>query len=180
MLTVTGKLSQGAGLSRFVRSRRKACGMGIIVRERKDKPGTWWAFIHDHGKRTKRCFRTEPEARQFAEVMSTRLKLATVSGESVSLSPSHHPAPTVREYVEGWLTTYAEAHCKPTTARGYRQLLTVHVFPLIGDRRLDQVARTDIKDLIGVLLGKKLKKSSVHNILPPSKKPITMRSMMGS
>lgn len=143
--------------------------MGVIVRERKDKPGTWWAFIHDQGRRTKRCFRTEPEARQFAEVMSVRLKLADVSGESVSLSPSPHPAPTVREYVEGWLTTYAEVHCKPTTAKGYRQLLTLHVYPLIGDRRLDQVARAEIKHLIGVLLGKKLKKSSVHNILTPLK-----------
>ncbi len=143
--------------------------MGVIVRERKDKPGTWWAFIHDQGRRTKRCFRTESEARQFAEVMSVRLKLADVSGESVSLSPSHHTAPTVREYVEGWLTTYAEVHCKPTTAKGYRQLLTLHVYPLIGDRRLDQVARADIKHMIGVLLGKKLKKSSVHNILTPLK-----------
>jgi integrase len=71
--------------------------------------------------------------------------------------------------VEGWLTTYAEVHCKPTTARGYRQLLTVHVFPQIGDRRLDQVARADIKHMISVLLGKKLKKSSIHNILPPLK-----------
>ena len=146
--------------------------MGVIVRERKDKPGTWWAFIHDQGRRTKRCFRTEPEARQFAEVMSVRLKLADVSGESVSLSPSHHPTPTVCEYVEGWLTTYAEVHCKPTTAKGYRQLLTLHVYPLIGDRRLDQVARADIKHMIGVLLGKKLQKSSVHNILTPLKEAL--------
>ena len=143
--------------------------MGVIVRERKDKPGTWWAFIHDQGRRTKRCFRTESEARQFAEVMSVRLKLADVSGESVSLLRSPQTGPTIREYVEGWLSTYAEVHCKPTTAKGYRQLLTMHVYPLIGDRRLDQVARADIKHLIGVLLGKKLKKSSVHNILTPLK-----------
>ena len=143
--------------------------MGVIVRERKDKPGTWWAFIHDQGRRTKRSFRTEQEARQFAEVMSVRLKLADVSGESVSLLRSAQICPTVREYVEGWLSTYAEVHCKPTTAKGYRQLLTLHVYPLIGNRRLDQVTRTDIKHMIGVLLGKKLKKSSVHNILTPLK-----------
>jgi integrase len=101
--------------------------------------------------------------------MSVRLKLADVSGEAVSLLRSPQTGSTVREYVEGWLSTYAEVHCKPTTAKGYRQLLTVHVYPLIGDRRLDQVARADIKHMIGVLLGKKLKKSSVHNILTPLK-----------
>ena len=143
--------------------------MGVIVRERKDKPGTWWAFIHDQGRRTKRSFRTEQEARQFAELMSVRLKLADISGESVSLVPRHHTGTNSPRVCGGWLTTYAEVHCKPTTAKGYRQLLTVHVYPLIGDRRLDQVARTDIKHMIGVLLAKKLKQSSIHNILTPLK-----------
>src|SRR5262249_52698145 len=142
---------------------------GVTVGQRKDKPGTWWAFIHNHGRRTKRCFKTELEARQFAEVMSVRLKLADVSGESVCLLRSSQTGPTVREYVEEWLSTYAEVHCKPATAKGYRKLLTLHVYPLIGDRRLDQVARADIKHIIGVSLGKRLKKSSVHNILTPLK-----------
>ena len=143
--------------------------MGVIVRQRKDKTG-WWAFVHHQGKRTKRHFHTEKEARHFSELFSAKLKLSEFNGEASPLSDRNRQMPTVETYLTDWLHVYAEVHCKATTAHGYR----------VDDRetsitgfwrtvKLDEVSRADIKRLIADLSGKGLKKQTIHNILTPLK-----------
>ena len=142
--------------------------MGVIVRRRRDKPG-WWAFIHHQGKRTKRHFHTEKEARHFAELLSAKLKLSEFTGEASLLSDRDRQMPTVETYLTDWLHTYAEVHCKATTAHGYRVMIVRHLLPVFGELRLDEVTRADIKRLIADLASKGLKKQTIHNILTPFK-----------
>ena len=77
--------------------------------------------------------------------------------------------PTVKEYLMEWLRVYAEAHCKPSTAEGYRSILALHIFPILGDRRLSHVSRSDVKQLIASLVHAGLKRRTIHNILTPLK-----------
>jgi integrase len=142
--------------------------MGVTVRQRTDKTG-WWAFIHHHGRRTKRRFETESEAHHFAQLVSARLKLADISGETIPFVNNGHQMPTVETYLADWTRTYAEVHCKPTTAKGYRDMIARHHLPVLGSRQLNEVTRADIKRLIADLVGKGLKKQTVHNILTPLK-----------
>ncbi len=142
--------------------------MGIIVRQRKDKTG-WWAFVHHQRKRLKRRFETERDARKFAELLSAQLKLSEFNGEASPLSDNNRQMPTVETYLTDWLHTYAEVHCKSTTAHGYRVMIVRHLLPVFGSRKLDEVSRADIKRLIADLSGKGLKKQTIHNILTPFK-----------
>jgi integrase len=143
--------------------------MGVIVRERKDKPG-WWVFAHHRGQRTKKCFGADKKAaKAFAAQLEARITLAKVRGEPLVLSQPDQAMPTLRAYLKEWLKTYAEVHCKPATAHDYRLALERHVFPALGDRRLHEVARADIKRLIADLVGKGLKKQTIHNVLSPLK-----------
>ena len=141
--------------------------MGVRVRQRKDKTG-WWVFIHHHGRRTKRRFETESEARHFAQLLSAKLKLSEFNGETIPLS-SGRQMPRVETYLADWVSTYAEVHCKRTTAKGYRDMIAKHLLPALGGRKLNEVTRADIKRLIADLVGKGLKKQTVHNILTPLK-----------
>ena len=65
--------------------------------------------------------------------------------------------------------TYVAVHCKATTATGYRQWVDKYLIPALGDRRLHEVTRADIKRLIADLAGRGLKKQTIHNILTPFK-----------
>jgi hypothetical protein len=146
--------------------------MGVKVRQRKDKPG-WWVFIHHQGRRTKKCFGEgrpgEKAAKAFAEKLSARLKWAEASGEAIALSQPDKQIPTLKDYLTEWLKNYADAHCKPSTASGYRTVIEHHIIPLLGKRRLHEVTRTDVKRLIASLVDQGRKKRTIHNILTPFK-----------
>jgi integrase len=143
--------------------------MGVIVRERKDKPG-WWVFAHHRGQRTKKCFGADKRAaKAFAAQLEARITLAKVRGEPLVLSQPDQAMPTVRAYLTDWLTTYADAHCKASTASDYRKVINRHILPALGDRRLHEVTRADIKRLIASLIAQGRKKQTIHNILTPLK-----------
>jgi integrase len=43
---------------------------------------------------------------------------------------------TVAEYLQQWLTDYAELNCSPKTIEGYRQLVNSHLIPELGNIKL--------------------------------------------
>ena len=55
------------------------------------------------------------------------------------------PCPTFREYVPKWFHTYKECQLKPTTIKGYLSNLRKHIYPCIGDMRLDEITTDDIQ-----------------------------------
>src|SRR6187549_403842 len=142
--------------------------MGVKVRQRKDRPG-YWVYINYNKQRTKKQFSDKKLAQEFARKIEARLKWSEANGEPVVLSQPDQTMPTVKTYCDDWLSTYAEIHCKPRTAHSYKQALTIHVYPPMGDSRLDRVTRADIKRLIADLSKKGLKKQTIHNILTPLK-----------
>ena len=145
--------------------------MGVKLHER---PGKGWYVLTDwNGQRKAKCFGStkadKKRAEEFADKLTARLKWAEQSGEPIALSRPDQAMPTVKTYLEEWLTSYAKVHCKPTTAGSYGSALELHVCPTLGERRLNEVTRVDIKRLIADLTGKGLKKQTIHNILTPLK-----------
>lgn len=142
--------------------------MGVKLRERLGKG--WYVLTDWRGQRKAKCFgKNRALAKAFAEKLAARLKWAEQSGEAVTLSTPDGMIPTVANYLTEWLTVYAEAHCKPSTASGYRIVLEHHVVPALDTKRLHEVSRGDIKRLIAYWLTEGKKKRTIHNILTPLK-----------
>ncbi|HJY87997.1 MAG TPA: site-specific integrase [Candidatus Acidoferrales bacterium] len=141
--------------------------MGVKVREVKRKG--WYVFINWRNQRKAKSFSSKEAARAFAKKLEARLKWADVSGEPLALSQPEQQMPTVKAYLTDWLKTYAQVHCKPSTAAGYQQDCVKHVFPAIGDRPLHEVSRAHVKRLIATWWSHGLKKRTIHNILTPLK-----------
>jgi integrase len=142
--------------------------MGVKLRERPGKG--WYVYIDWKGKRKAKCFgANKKQAKDFADKLTAKLKWAEQNGETVNLKSPENKIIYVKEYFEEWLITYADAHCKASTANDYRQALERHIFPSFGTHPLNEVTRIDIKRLIASLVGKGLKKQTIHNILTPFK-----------
>jgi integrase len=145
--------------------------MGVRLRE---VPGKgWYVFINYQNQRKAKFFGpTKADKRrgqEFADKLSARLKWAEHSGEPIALNRPDATMPMVKDYLSEWLRVYADAHCKPSTASGYRIIVEHHILPALGERRLHEVTRTDIKRLIASLVAQGRKKRTIHNILTPLK-----------
>jgi hypothetical protein len=97
--------------------------MGVRIRQ---KDGKWYVFINHHGRRKAKCVGDK----RAAEVVKRKLEAKLTLRDFKLDEPP--PFPTFGAYVERWLGTYADIHCRETTADNYRRLLQHHVVPLIG------------------------------------------------
>ena len=86
--------------------------------------------------------------------------------------------PTVKTIAEAAEVLIAGAHdgtildragkpYKPSTARGYEQLLHAYVIPALGTWKLSELQRRDVQDLVDGLRSQGLSPSTITNILDP-------------
>ena len=87
--------------------------------------------------------------------------------------------PTLKGYMENWLSAYVDNNCKFSTASGYRQVCKKHLYPALGARTLDHVTRKDVKDLVATWNSQGLKKRTILNILTPLRETIFGMLMVG-
>ena len=119
--------------------------MGVKVRERPEGSGVYWVFIDHQGHRkAKKIGRDKGEAEKAARKIEAKLTL----GELGLLAKAQNSKPTFKKYAEYWLETYVKPIRRITTYERYRDMLNRHVFPVLGDKPIDQIKRTDIRDLI--------------------------------
>jgi integrase len=74
---------------------------------------------------------------------------------------------TLKEYAEGWLSTYAKTHLKSSTFAEYEAVLKKHVYPALGSLPFTKVSRESIKRLIADKVKAGLSRSTVRNIIAP-------------
>ena len=83
------------------------------------------------------------------------------------------PAQRFADYADNWIETYVKSHCKHSTIRGYKLVLETHLKPAFSGKRLDEITRQDITDLINKKLAsesardKLMSRGTVRNILAP-------------
>lgn len=81
----------------------------------------------------------------------------------------------LRDAGESWLTAVADGSAltrggtvyRPGTLAEYRHAFREHIFPALGDRRIDAVTRGEVKALIGKLQSAGLSASTVRNMIVP-------------
>ena len=52
---------------------------------------------------------------------------------------------TVKEFLEEWLELFIEPHLAPTTVFGYKNQLSKYVYPILGNKRLQELKTTHIQ-----------------------------------
>ena len=131
--------------------------MGVLVRQRpKGKGNPWWVFINHDGERQAKKIGDKAAAEAVAKGIRERLAQGDFQIRQKKVS-------TFGEYARKWLDGYAETHLKYSTCKGYDCILRIHLQPLM-DRQIDQIARTEIKDLIYAKLKDGLAPATVSRI----------------
>lgn len=58
---------------------------------------------------------------------------------------------TVGEYLDYWLDEVVKPELRPTTYAGYETMVRVHIKPVLGRRKLDELGPADVRHLLAVL-----------------------------
>ena len=124
--------------------------MGVKVREKITGSDEWWVFINHAGKRTSRKVGTEKAALEVAKKIEAKLIL----GESF-LQEKKPSGPTLEQYYESYEKPYLDVSVRSTTRRIYHNSFELHVLPVLGNKRLDEISRLDIERLVTHLLNKR-------------------------
>jgi integrase len=138
--------------------------MGVSIRERKKGSGEWWIFINHRGTRkAKKIGKDKRLAREVAQKIEAKLTLGDLDIENFN-----RQVPTLKKYSEQWFQLPNKAG--EITLRKYRRNLEMHVYPLLGNRQIDQVKRKDFKAMFDGLLTKGMAESTFQTIKSPLSK----------
>lgn len=106
------------------------------IRRRPDRPSPWEAVFRDpSGRQQTQAFRRKVDAQRWLDEQTA----AIVTGQY--LSPEAMRV-TVRVYGERWRAM--QVH-RPSSADKIESLLRLHVYPVLGDRRMTTVRPSDIQ-----------------------------------
>ena len=117
--------------------------MGVRVREKVKGSGEWWVFINHKGKRRSKKIGDKKTATQVAREVRERL----AKGDMGMLKDK---CPTVAEYGEKWLQSPFH-NWRSSTRDLYSGAFKEHIEPPLGSKRLDEIRRIEIKQLIAEL-----------------------------
>ena len=137
--------------------------MAVKVR---DRDGTWWIYIDFKGRRKARRVGKGRAARRAALAAAQTIQARLALGDLSALeTPKPAPPPvTFEQYAKQWLTAHAAQACKFSTKRIYESNLKRHIYPVLGSRPIQQIARADCRTLIAVCRDKKLSPKSIENL----------------
>jgi integrase len=131
--------------------------MGVTVKEKVKGSGVWWVFVNHQGRRTSKRVGAKAAANKVAAKIADGLA-------SKDFKLEDRKAPTFGEVAERWLEDFVAVMRRPATYRRYADSLRLHVNPALGSRPIDQVKRSEVRDLLLARYRKGLSKSSVSMI----------------
>ena len=135
--------------------------MGVRVREKPKGSGVYWVFINHGGTRkSKKIGKDKRLANDVAKKLEAKLTL-----KDFDMDAFNKKVPTLKQYSEQWFQLPNKTG--EITFNKYKRSLEMHVYPVIGNRQMDQVKRKDFKGMFDGLLLKGMAESSFQNIKSP-------------
>ncbi len=117
--------------------------MGVKVRQKvKGKGQPWWVFISHKSKRTSRKIGDK----RAAQVVASKIREQLSNGDFKI--DDNKSVPTFKLFADGFMETYSKLNHKDSTRDSYRDVLRIHINPVFGDKRLDEIERKDIKQFV--------------------------------
>jgi integrase len=138
------------------------------IRVRVGKKGTHFeasVYLPGGGRRSK-TFPTERAAVRWREATRTdirRGKFKRKTGITVAAAADQ----LVTDMEEGLALTRSRYRYKPSVIRSYRDSLKLHITPLVGGVRIEDVTRSDVQHLVDTMLRRGASPSTVRNSLLP-------------
>jgi integrase len=133
--------------------------MGVKVRERPKGSGIYWIMIDHHGKRKAKKIGTDKKT---ALISAGKIAAKLTLGEfDIETKEEYKAPPTYKEVATVWLETRVKTLNRPSTYERYSGALNKHILPAVGDIPMDQVTRSDIRNLLIKHYSKGHPKSSV-------------------
>ena len=122
--------------------------MGVTVKQKlKGKGNPWWVFINYNGKRKSKKVGDKQAAEEVATKIRIKLKLGELKiGDENKL-------PSFKEYAEKWLECYVRVMRRESTYDRYKEALRKHIYPVLGEKCLDQITRGEIRNLLTAQIG---------------------------
>ena len=134
--------------------------MGVRTREKPKDSGVWWVFVSFQGKRTSGRVGNREAAQEVAKQIEARLTLG-----KDALPARRKRAPTLDAYFERVKKCYLKNAIRPKTQVSYQSSFDLHILPRLGSKRLDEISKADIKNLIAALVETGLAKASIQLII---------------
>ena len=135
--------------------------MGVKVREKPKGSGVYWIFINHGGTRkSKKIGKDKRLANDVAKKLEAKLTL-----KDFDMDAFNKKVPTLKQYSEDWFQLPNKTG--EITFNRYKRSMEMHVYPVIGDRQMDQVKRKDFKSMFDGLLIKGMAESNFQNIKSP-------------
>lgn len=134
--------------------------MGVKVRERPKGSNCWWVFVDHRGLRKAKKCGSKKLAKKVAEIMEANLKL----GQPLLGEEKQPSLPTLKQYYERFRETYMETTLKPSTFKSYELSFRVHILPVLGNYRLDQIDRAKMEGFVGGLVKKHISGQSERTL----------------
>lgn len=133
----------------------------VRVARRADRPGTWWLFYRTpEGRRVvQRAGTDEKQARALGRLVEAKL-LEIASGVAPAASLD---APTFATYATEVIDR-REVRMKAASTAIYRSIVTTHLTPRFGSRRIDALTHQDLETLAYDLLRARKAPSTVRRI----------------
>jgi integrase len=130
--------------------------MGVTVKQKvKGKGNPWWVFINQQGKRKSKMIGDKQSAERVAAEIRTKLKLGEFKIDD------DKRLPMFREYANKWLEGYIGVLRRESTRERYQGILDKHIYPVFSEKRLDQITKGDIRDLLASQIGEGYSRSTV-------------------
>lgn len=118
--------------------------MGVKVRERPKGSGVFWVFIDYQGERKAKKVGTNKKlAMDIAKKIEAKLTL----GDMGLLEKEKTQKTDFETYATNWLEDYVKPLRRESTYERYRDILKRHVFPEIGKRPVDEIKRSELRNL---------------------------------
>jgi integrase len=130
--------------------------MAVLVRERPKNSGVYWVYTNHKGKRKAKKIGDKKLAYEAAKRINAKLTL-----NELGILSDKPQAPVFKEYADNWLETYVKPLRRISTYERYRDMLERHVYPVIGTMKVDEIKRSDVKNVLLLIHAKGLSKSTV-------------------
>jgi len=134
--------------------------MGVRVRQKvKGKGKPWWVFVSHNNQRTSKKVGDKKAAEEVASTIRAKLQLGEFGFED------ERPVPTFKEHAKMWLALPHD--WKESTKESYQLNLGLHILPVFGNRRVDEIKRKDLKAFFDKLLSGGMASNTVALVRTP-------------
>ncbi len=130
---------------------------------RHDRGDEWWVDFRFQGRRVRKL--SPVQTRRGAEQFERTLRNDFAADAEVGRDPFAGPPPTFAEFAERWMHGYAEVRNRPTAQAEKRSALRLHLLPVFGRLRLNEISTERIDAFSGSKKSEGLKPKTVNNLL---------------